>query len=234
MRYNHNGNSRNTSRGIRGDREMCEICSAIVYNLEAHIQNMHNQDFQCKFCGKTFANKGNCTRHEYLVHDGSNSNGGKFHCQTCEKYFDCEENLQKHIKIKHQSMKFKCNHCGKYFTQQSNRTRHVKMMHEKKLNWAKYEQPQNCHICGKMISTKSNFIRHMKTIHKGIKPKIEHEFCICDFCGKGFNQSSNFTRHLRLDHTNEANIELYKCVTCNKFFKSIASRKQHNTLSHNN
>ena len=146
--------------------------------------------------------------------------------------FDCEENLQKHIKIKHQCMKFKCNHCGKYFTQQSNRTRHVKMMHEKKLNWAKYEQPQNCHICGKMISTKSNFIRHMKTIHKGIKPKIEHEFCICDFCGKGFNQSSNFTRHLRLDHTNEANIELYKCVKCNKYFKSIASRKQHNTLSH--
>ena len=105
---------------------------------------------------------------------------------------------------------------------------------KKKLNWAKYEQPQNCHICGKMISTKSNFIRHMKTIHKGIKPMIEHEFCICEFCGKGFNQSSNFTRHLRLDHKNEANIELYKCVKCNKFFKSIASRKQHYTLSHNN
>ena len=48
-RYKHDRNSRNTSRGIRGDREMCEICSAIVYNLEAHIQNMHNQDFQCKY-----------------------------------------------------------------------------------------------------------------------------------------------------------------------------------------
>ncbi|XP_060717016.1 zinc finger protein Xfin-like [Tachysurus vachellii] len=136
-----------------------------------------------------------------------------FCCSICDKSFNIEFNLLKHMKLHSGEKPFHCSHCGKTFTQLFNLTSHLRIHTG--------EKPFLCSQCGKGFSQASKLKTHLR-IHTGEKPYS------CQTCEKRFSDSSTLNKHQRT-HTGE---KPYRCVTCGKSFGQSAHLMKHHR-SHN-
>ncbi|XP_055605445.1 uncharacterized protein LOC129753637 [Uranotaenia lowii] len=147
-------------------------------------------------------------------------------CKICDKTFDSESQLRKHMK-KHSDKHYDCTYCFRKFADQSQLRNHLVRHKEGKMHPCKHcdasfeersmltahikshanERPHACETCGKRFNTKSLLSTHQK-IHTGEKSHI------CTTCGKGFTLSWQLKAHTRV-HTNE---KPFECPYCQKRF----------------
>jgi len=74
-------------------------------------------------------------------------------CPQCERLFDDEPRLKRHLKMVHGPKAFCCPECNKYFTQYGHLQVHLRTVHTT-------VQPFDCQVCGRKFNVASNRNRH--------------------------------------------------------------------------
>ena len=93
------------------------------------ISSLSGKEFTCKFCNRSFAQKGDMDRHESAVHEGKKP----FKCELCNYSSAHMGSMNKHITSVHEGMKpFKCEFCNYSCAHGSSMKRHVVSIHEGK------------------------------------------------------------------------------------------------------
>lgn len=164
----------------------CEVCpEKFPYNemLRFHLNQKHDKQFTCNFCGKSFSVRATLTKHE--------------RCHTGEKPYACDKcvyrtaslsSLARHKRCKHgdgdSGRTHVCELCGKGFYTSANLREHIFTHSDVK----RY----SCHICGKQLKNDSCYRRHMVCVH-GQK-------FTCELCGKDFSALNGINHHKREVH----------------------------------
>lgn len=137
----------------------------------------------------------------------------KYLCNVCNKAFDRNTSLTRHMLVHTREKPFKCQLCDKAFSQNAHLKRHI-LIH---IGQKSYQ----CNKCGKMFIEKGGLARHEAT-HSTDKPWV------CNQCGKSFVLNEYLQRHLFL-HTGQ---KPYQCNECGRLFADGSSWRAHK-LTHN-
>ena len=163
----------------------CNKCFERKFDMNKHIESVHEGKIGCLICDSKFTNKRNLQyQDEYVheskkqrketiplestvhegkkpiqsideIHEGENEKCHK--CSLCIGSFNDEEDLKKHYAAVHERPK-KCDTCGKEFTVIGNLNKHIAKMHVgQKANDEKIHQ---CSLCNASFKYKNNLKEH--------------------------------------------------------------------------
>lgn len=193
--------------------------------------------FPCRICGKSYDTKKSLLKHQMNAHGGqdkccascgtvcncaykdqekSNEKSKPYTCEECNKSFEKEIKLHKHLRIHERAKeqqdanfkRFLCHICSKTFRQNTGLMFHMRTHTGYK--------PHVCKYCGRGFTSNSNCINHERT-HTGDRPFV------CQYCSAAFAKSCTLKAHITT-HTGEAN---YHCKTCGKSFRRLKYLKEH-------
>ncbi|XP_059047561.1 zinc finger protein 595-like [Achroia grisella] len=244
---------------LNASKHSCNVCDCtfateVAYNYHA---GRHLHRYKCKECGEMFICKRAVLKHYEKVHSygygidlrydlNDDKDNGQleqtedsndksilagptlFPCDYCEKTFRWKTSLRKHIE-RHtiemgQKRKPYCEACRLTFMTTSNLQKHVRTSskHQVQLKLRKL----NASLAEDSVTPEKQqaHIEQIKTLVNKSKQKYP-----CTQCDKSFQWRGNLLRHLQ-SHTAKANGELI-CAPCNRTFSSIATYKQHMTIS---
>mgnify|MGYP002716455416 FL=1 len=145
-------------------RYPCEECGNEFKGrsgLYLHKQRVHRgkKDFECDYCGKTFALK--CQRDTHRrIHTGEKP----FKCETCGAGFRAQSGLYAHRKTHTDERPYKCEICGKRLRLPYNLRLHMRTHTG--------EKPYACDICGRAFSQPGDCKKHKKTHRKNEERNI--------------------------------------------------------------
>ena len=192
----------------RNKQQKCDKCNETLPNLEKlreHMVKVHFFDCnQCKFM-QIFPTKEALKTHIENVHEGKHH---PFQCGRCQKSFELQTDLNKHILEFHKgtlnlgngiqlsSLKGK----NTEFQKQSNEKKSNKeIMDPGKKSWSRKLKNGNkrfeCQICQKDFAHKPSLLRHIKTVHEWKNPNF------CELCNKDFGW--DLDTHKKLYHKDQ-------------------------------
>ncbi|OAD62428.1 hypothetical protein WN48_07299, partial [Eufriesea mexicana] len=195
--------------------------------------------FPCKICGKSYDTKKSLLKHQLSMHNAEEEN-----CVTCGKMCTCNEKEKDQHKLNERLKPYQCDECNKSFEKEVKLQKHIRIHERAKeqqdVNFKRFL----CHICSKTFRQNTGLMFHMRT-HTGYKPHvckycgrgftsnsncINHERThtgdrpfVCHFCSAAFAKSCTLKAHITT-HTGEAN---YHCKTCGKSFRRLKYLKEH-------
>uniref|UniRef100_A0A8D0KM72 Uncharacterized protein n=1 Tax=Salvator merianae TaxID=96440 RepID=A0A8D0KM72_SALMN len=114
---------------------------------------------------------------------GIQTEGRRYQCTQCGKFFRHRQTLTKHHKIHTGEKLHECPVCGKGFTSREPLLRHQRIHTG--------EKPYECSQCGKCFRQRVHLMCHQKT-HTGEKPFK------CPECGRNFSRRDKLIRHQRI------------------------------------
>lgn len=126
----------------------------------------------------------------------------------CERVYQTEEDLEKHLLNHAEHRPYKCPQCNKGFKQPCHLNQHLRTHTD--------ERPFPCEVCRKSFKQACQLKQHMR-LHTGEKPYH------CSQCSRAFKQASQLNQHVRL-HTGE---KPYKCSHCDKTFTQASQLRSH-------
>ena len=178
----------------------------------------------------------------------------KLKCQSCEKSFWTEKQLQNHMLnhtfIPNADGDLQCEHCD-YKCKKIPRLKfHINSVHlgvrphlcdfcpaafptKGALNTHRMshtgERNFPCMFCEKAFHSKHNLVTHVRT-HTGEKPFT------CDICGKSFSDQAYFANHKRMHATDSSGnrVKEFACDICNKSFTRKTYLRYHMTSHETN
>ena len=152
--------------------------------------------------------------------------GEGFKCYDCQKVYESQKSLRRHVKNKHLDISSKrkndCVVCHTTFSH-----RYLLMLHMKKSHNLALEQKSkqnlshNCEFCTKSYSRRECLRRHIREIHENPKNVDKASFFKCDICFKSYIYKEGLRRHIREIHENQ-NLKGGTCYICdNKHFQDL-------------
>jgi len=184
--------------------------------MEQHFQSAHKHN--CKFCPSTFYNENLLFSHFHKIHPDKRC---KFF--RCVFYTDSKEELEKHVKQKHDknNIKLECVYCGKCFIGKHSRTAHILRMHS--------ETAIRCPVpkCSHFVKKLDDLEKHKKEAHQRVEKHQQIEECL--YCRETF--CDNYLAiHIKRAHAAEALRCKYR--HCSSYFKSENDRQKHYEEKH--
>ena len=138
-----------------------------------------------------------------------------YECKLCEgKIFKAAENLNRHVRIKHEGWRLSCNECDFETTTKNGLEIHSIKHHNSKSN----RVPIRCEYCPKEFFLPSILSYHMRQ-HTGYKP---HK---CSICEKAFSIPNNKRKHEKIH--NLVRLRPFSCTQCNSKFTDSHHLKRH-------
>ncbi|XP_036379012.1 putative transcription factor Ovo-like 1 [Megalops cyprinoides] len=123
-----------------------------------------------------------------------------FVCQVCEKGFQYQRMLKRHLKCHNESKRHLCNYCGKGFNDTFDLKRHVRTHTG--------VRPYKCSLCDKAFTQRCSLESHMKKIH-GVTQQYAYKerrtkLYVCEDCGLTAQTQDSLLRHLQAQHPHSA------------------------------
>ncbi|XP_029142624.1 zinc finger protein 397-like, partial [Protobothrops mucrosquamatus] len=142
---------------------------------------------------------------------GMQTEGRRYQCAQCGKFFRHRQTLTKHQKIHTGEKLHECLACGKGFTSREPLLRHQRIHTG--------EKPYECSQCGKCFRQRVHLMCHQKT-HTGEKPFK------CPECGRNFSRRDKLIRHQRIHRGQRS----YAHTEHGKSFDPKAAMLKHQSL----
>lgn len=197
----------------------CNVCNATFLNNRSminHRAKRHPETVQtrnrhplytCTFCGKTFGERSNFTKHIE-----THAKLCSYTCDICNKTYRLKNSLQTHMLIHTNEKNFVCEECGKNFYTTSKLNLH-KQVHE--------NLTFQCEKCDKKFYTRNNFSKHKKTHLDNVRKK-------CEVCGNTFKSAVSLRIHMLLHDDRKK----YNCRYCQMTFAQSSGRRGHEKTRH--
>jgi len=129
---------------------------------------------------------------------------GKFQCSKCQRVFDTETKMRRHIFAQHNPSEMECFHCFAKYDSMLHFERHVST------HFTRNEYL--CDFCPTMFNRVSGLLDHLA------KHKSERHKFTCQECGKVLANRLSFTIHQRT-HTGE---KPHACRFCDRTFSQVS------------
>ena len=111
-----------------------------------------------------------------------------FTCEVCNKDFEIQSQLNRHMRTHTGERPYGCDVCGKKFLQKHHLSEHVRSHSN--------TRPFSCSTCGKAFAQSSTLKNHMQSHN----PRSESPH-VCPNCGKTFTRSSGLRKHTKTAHS---------------------------------
>ncbi|KAF7706320.1 putative transcription factor Ovo-like 1a [Silurus meridionalis] len=126
--------------------------------------------------------------------------GGTYACQVCQKVFQYQRMLNRHLKCHNEQKRHLCSFCGKGFNDTFDLKRHVRTHTG--------VRPYKCNLCEKAFTQRCSLESHMKKIH-GVTQQYAYKerrtkLYVCEECGHTASTQDSLLRHLHTQHPNSA------------------------------
>ncbi|KAK3546637.1 hypothetical protein QTP70_031437 [Hemibagrus guttatus] len=126
--------------------------------------------------------------------------GGTFACQVCQKVFQYQRMLNRHLKCHSEQKRHLCSFCGKGFNDTFDLKRHVRTHTG--------VRPYKCNLCEKAFTQRCSLESHMKKIH-GVAQQYAYKerrtkLYVCEECGHTASTQDSLLRHIHNQHPNSA------------------------------
>ncbi|XP_016398562.1 putative transcription factor Ovo-like 1a [Sinocyclocheilus rhinocerous] len=124
--------------------------------------------------------------------------GGTYVCQVCQKVFQFQRMLNRHLKCHSEQKRHLCDFCGKGFNDTFDLKRHVRTHTG--------VRPYKCNLCEKAFTQRCSLESHMKKIH-GVMQQYAYKerrnkLYVCEECGHTASTQDALLRHLHTEHPN--------------------------------
>ena len=157
----------------------CDFHCLVEYELKAHTKKLHNlghrfenerdlQVYPCNICALKF--EGKTAYRMHLFTHKIEKRGEFFKCTDCSHLTSKEEDLMKHLGLKHFKLEYRCNFCNVTFGRLDSFRVHLVSKHE--------DKKENLHKCDRCLYAtrrKDAMIRHIRQTHERVRQ-------YCDFC----------------------------------------------------
>ena len=175
----------------------CLVCKDVFESQALFDNHSHDNDHDCKICGKKYLKRVNLLSHIKKYHE--ETEWMKFRCATCGKTFGFLLALERHMKEHNPNQKFCCEQCGKVFKSLTNLKNHIPL-HTK-------DEVFRCPYCPKHYYIRYSYEKHVRS---HLSPPKFH----CEICNKNFNDKKYFELHLER-HQNGGCLGRSKDFRCN-------------------
>ncbi|KAJ8255054.1 hypothetical protein GJAV_G00200430 [Gymnothorax javanicus] len=123
-----------------------------------------------------------------------------FVCQVCQKTFQFQRMLNRHLKCHNETKRHPCNFCGKGFNDTFDLKRHVRTHTG--------VRPYKCSLCDKAFTQRCSLESHMKKIH-GVTQQYAYKerrskLYVCEECGYTAPTQETLLHHLHMLHPQSA------------------------------
>ncbi|XP_062849314.1 putative transcription factor Ovo-like 1a [Trichomycterus rosablanca] len=126
--------------------------------------------------------------------------GGNYICSVCQKVFQYQRMLNRHLKCHSDQKRHLCNFCGKGFNDTFDLKRHVRTHTG--------VRPYKCSLCEKAFTQRCSLESHMKKIHAVTQQYAYKErrtkLYVCEDCGHTAATQDALLRHIHNQHPNSA------------------------------
>ena len=139
---------------------------------------------------ETFDSMYGLRRHFYALHVSEEEK--LFACPECERKFALKNQLNEHLRVKHEK-RHECELCGKKFGEKDKLRSH-RFTHTG-------ERPHQCDQCEYAAAKKYNLDAHKKAKHPAAEQ--QHSGCTCEICGKSFKTVGTLRGHITTVHRKE-------------------------------
>ena len=173
-------------------KSICKTCgkqvSSFKYQKHTKICSKKTNYF-CTFCNFQTSHHSRFKIHkcENFINDNlSNEIEEKRYrrCHICEFVAKNKSNLNRHVKMVHETMKYNCTYCKKKFNSLTVHDRHVAQAHMTENKKIKSEPTiYHCDKCKYKTKSKGNMKKHQSS-QKHTLPKCEKPIHICQICKK--------------------------------------------------
>lgn len=147
-------------------------------------------------------------------------------CPTCNKSFQCEATLNKHI-FSHNKVS-NCPLCTKTFSNTSNLKRHI-ATHSGQVEL-------KCDKCDRIFGSDETtaLFEHLK-IHRFDCAEKSDDFLLeCEICNEKTVSFASYNKHMKTKHNVEDKVKAFKCSTCGMRFASKQGMYRHVDNIHEN
>ncbi|XP_022818924.1 zinc finger protein 729-like isoform X14 [Spodoptera litura] len=150
--------TKHLEKSIRCRQHVCNICGDrfLTWNMkQTHLKESHNvpeKSYNCPECHIVFTKRDKLRLHFKTMHTND-----YVECSYCEKKFDNDRNLKKHIVVHTGERNFICPVCSKAFPRKSTLGQHMWIHSAVK----KHE----CKMCDKTFNQRVSWRTHMKSRH---------------------------------------------------------------------
>lgn len=125
---------------------------------------------------------------------------GAFVCQVCQKTFQYQRMLNRHVKCHSETKRHLCNFCNKGFNDTFDLKRHVRTHTG--------VRPYKCTLCEKAFTQRCSLESHMKKIHsvtqKYAYKERRNKLYVCEECGLTSGTQDELLIHLHSVHPDSA------------------------------
>jgi len=221
-------------------KHSCEQCGGKFFSkdeLQDHSAVNHGEEFQCKFCDRSFKHRGSRTSHIAENHRNEkhmcehcpkilNSKAAvgrhirkthfkqpaRFPCSQCSKGAMTKEGLERHILKMHKIKQFMCSFCPHAFHENKSRQLHEARMHS--------ERTIPCDQCEKKFPDLHILKLHIQNVH------IMKKLYICYICEKACSSETVYKCHMNRHN----GIRPYTCETCGNGYHTNRDLKNHRSV----
>ena len=185
----------------------CDFYSLVEVELKGHLKKVHNfghrfederdtQVYPCNICALKFVGKTEYRMH--LFTHKMEKRGEFFTCTDCSHMTNKEEDLMKHLQLKHFKLEYRCNFCKVTFGRLDSFRVHLVSKHEDKK-----ENLHKCDRCQYATRRKDAMVRHIRQTHERVR-------VYCDFCDYKSVDMRSLKGHVERKHLGKLQIFLDK------------------------
>lgn len=199
----------------------CDFCGAKIKfkkKITEHLKNHHQNRYKCSECESAFKRHRQLVKHSIDVH-GVEIQLNLFSCDVCDRKFDMKSKLETH-KLSHDdnARNHICVTCNAAFKSVGNLHRHEATHVETK--------DFKCPDCPKSFKTKISLKVHKETVHVDVKVFVQ-----CPECNLIVLETT-LRNHIKNQHTEEGRDKPFKCIDCDKLFRSETVGLRHWSAVH--
>ena len=179
--------------------------------------------YKCTRCDYKAHSRKGYENHEatHLIEDGVIE---KVTCPECNKQYNTEWNLEKHMEYAHKDIEYKCTKCDEVFPNTYERSEHLAKVHNKKT--------YSCQPCQKVFHTKARLTIHNKQVHRTAEER-EAEKVQCSVCNKVLATQATLNYHMKAKHPETGDTSNpVGCDVCDRIFYNNRSLYFHKKNAH--